>query len=149
MTEFDEESFGIIPVFLQNAAPLYLLIQHHHGHWGFPKGNPESGEEPQESAVRELQEETGIEAVEILDGFKSVETYWYKRKGERIHKRVTYFLGVVSTTETHADEGEVAACDWLPYSAARRQLTYDQAKETLKEAKEYLAKDSPPPRNVA
>lgn len=58
-----EKSFGVIPVFKQENNFTFCLIRHTEGHWGFPKGHQDIGESEQETATRELQEETGISTV--------------------------------------------------------------------------------------
>ena len=49
-----DRSFGVIPVRQQQGIRQYLLVQHHAGHWGFPKGHPDEGESPREAAERDL-----------------------------------------------------------------------------------------------
>lgn len=54
-------SYGIIPVFIsESGAKEYLILQNHKGFWGFPKGHHEGNESPEDTAIRETYEETGI-----------------------------------------------------------------------------------------
>ena len=59
-----EFSFGIVPLQCVNEQWQVLLVQHQAGHWAFPKGHAEIGEEPKQTAERELLEETGLVAKE-------------------------------------------------------------------------------------
>jgi len=61
-------SFGIIPIFkVQNRFSVMFVKQSERAVWGFPKGKPALGESPEETAVRELREETALEA-ELIGG---------------------------------------------------------------------------------
>ena len=58
----------------------YLLLHYESGHWDFPKGKIEEGETPEQAALRELKEETGIEDAEILPGFTEGIKYFFHRE---------------------------------------------------------------------
>ena len=66
-----EKSCGII---LYNEKKEYLIIRHVAGHWDFPKGHVENSETEEETALREILEETGLEAI-IFDGFRETVNY--------------------------------------------------------------------------
>lgn len=55
-----EVSYGIVPLRYMEGGWQILLIRHHAGHWTFPKGHADRGESPQQTAERELREETGL-----------------------------------------------------------------------------------------
>ncbi len=67
-----------------------LLIKNPSGVWTFPKGNIEKGETPQQAALREVEEETGVKG-KILEDLGEI-SYWYKFRGRKIFKTVRYFL---------------------------------------------------------
>ena len=138
MNDFDEESYGTVPVYLDSSTPLYLVMQQHQGHWGFPKGHPEGDETPQETAIRELREEVGIKEISLVEDWKAIDTYKYTKEQEVCNKRATYFLGITSETQTTLDAQEVIQCEWMPYTGAKKQLTFSESEDTLKKAKEYL-----------
>lgn len=114
---------------------VYLLLRYGWGHWGFVKGNVESGEDERETVLREAEEETGLtpEQLSLQDGFRETITYIYKKDGTAIHKEVVYFLAesssrAVSLSHEHTDYA------WLSYDRAMERLTYDNARTVLKKA---------------
>src|SRR5690242_3522002 len=91
-----EYSYGIIPLRRGSQGDWEaLLIQHGGGHWSFPKGHAEKGEKPEETAIRELQEETGLMIGKFLDVNPLKETYRFMWKGSYVHKTVAYYIAEV------------------------------------------------------
>src|SRR5205085_5256817 len=99
-----------------------------------PKGNIELGEWGPETAVREVREETGLEArlVEKLGDVK----YWYVRKwsdGERVFKIVSFFLlRYVSGSLRDYQRAEVDGAEWIPLEDAPKVLSYRGEKDMAK-----------------
>lgn len=87
-----------------------------------PKGHIDPGESADQTALREVREETGIEA-ELVEKLGDVR-YFYQRDGRRIFKIVSFFLCsyVGGSVEDHDDEIEEAW--WMPLEAAARELSY-------------------------
>lgn len=145
-----EKSAGAI-IFYRNPDNKieYLLLQHTAENWGFPKGLIEKGEKLEETALRECREETGLEKLELMPGFKETIRYFFKVKydyqvkergfkmGESVLKFVTYFL-VESKTNDVKISFEHKGFKWLPYEEALKQLTFKNAKEILEKADEFL-----------
>jgi 8-oxo-dGTP pyrophosphatase MutT (NUDIX family) len=111
------------------------------GTWALPKGTIDPGESPQETAVREVREETGIESrvVEKLGDVK----YVYTWDGERIFKVVSFFLlragrGRIGEIE-ESMRVEVAEARWLPLADAPRLLAYGGEREMAAKARDRLA----------
>ncbi len=101
--------------------------------WGLPKGMPELGETPEETAVREVNEETGLE-VEIGDLIDSIE-YWFVRPadGVRCHKTVHFYLMSPRGGDTARHDHEFDEVWWFPVSDALKTLTYgNEAKVVTK-----------------
>ena len=74
-------SYGVIPV-IKEAGEWKVFLINQYGsagdvYWTFPKGHPESGESPTDAALRELQEETGIELSELLEDHTYTQQYTY------------------------------------------------------------------------
>jgi bis(5'-nucleosidyl)-tetraphosphatase len=83
-----------------DAAGRQFLLMRHHDRWDLPKGHAEPGETPRQTALRETEEETGIDASRITldDAFVYSIAYpvTYREHGDRVfEKRVTYFIGYV------------------------------------------------------
>jgi len=132
-----EKSAGAIVFRKKGNEIFYLLLQYEAGHWGFPRGLIEKGETLEETAKREIEEETGIKNLKFLPGFKETIKYFFKWKGKNILKFVTYFLAQtkekkVSLSFEHKD------FEWLPYKEALEKLTFENSKEVLKKAHQFL-----------
>lgn len=112
----------------------YLLLKYGLGHWEFVKGHIEPGETEEETIMRELKEETGIDSAKIVNGFNEDYDYYFKFKGQKIHKRVSCYL-IKSNTKDVKISFEHEDFKWLTIDKAIRRVTYDNAKELLKKAK--------------
>ena len=93
-----EKSAGAI-VFRKDKEPIYLLLHYEAKHWDFPKGNIEAGETDIDTVKREIEEETGIKDIEIVNGFKEKIQYYFKFKGDLINKTVIFYIAKTSTKQ--------------------------------------------------
>ena len=103
------------------------------GHWDFPKGHVDKGETEIETATRELEEETGIKNIILLDNFRKTINYKIQKRDRKISKEVVFFIATTVETEInlsheHVDYG------WFDFTSALKQLTYDNARSVLSEA---------------
>jgi 8-oxo-dGTP pyrophosphatase MutT (NUDIX family) len=133
-----DEAFGIIPIQSHPDGDRFLLIQHHAGHWGFPKGHAETGESPLETACREFTEETGIQAFTVIDGVSFTEHYAFQKNGQKITKTVIYFPAWVQSTEVQRQEAEIKNYAWAAFADALNLITFTAAKQVLKDVNAYL-----------
>jgi 8-oxo-dGTP pyrophosphatase MutT (NUDIX family) len=117
----------------------YLLLHYEAGHWDFPKGNQEKNEKEEQTVAREIKEETSIEDIEFIDGFRETINYFYKRGNETIFKEVAFFLAQ-SATEKVKLSFEHIGYAWMSYENAYKRLTFNSAKELLKKADSFLHK---------
>ena len=131
-----EKSCGAV-VFFKNVQVKYLLLQYEAGHWDFVKGNVEPNESEAETVLRELKEETGIVATQLIDGFREQIQYFYRRQGETIQKEVVFYL-IQADTERVELSFEHVGYEWLDYQLALERLTFKNAKEVLQKAHAFL-----------
>ncbi|MBU0668398.1 NUDIX domain-containing protein [Patescibacteria group bacterium] len=137
-----EFSAGIV-LFTENGEQRkYLLLHYPGGHFDFPKGHLEGDETEKEAATRELEEETGITHLELIDGYCEKIKYQFRHQGGIIQKGVTFFLGKTSKEEVTISH-EHQASMWLPYKEAHRKLTFETAKNLLEKAENHLNRQNP------
>lgn len=144
-----EKSSGIIIFKRQENEILFLLLRYVNGHWDFPKGHIENNETAKETALRELDEETGIKNVSVFEDFEKNIHYFFRAKGtekiERIKagqkinifKKVKFFLGETYNTDVVVSERQDDYI-WLPFDQAVEKATYNNAKRLLRHANRYL-----------
>lgn len=141
MESMHEESFGIIPLrHFGNQWEVFLILHKHGNHWGFPKGKGDHGEEPLESATRELKEETGLVVEKLLPMEPISEEYSFYRGGKKVRKRVHYFPAIVSGALLLQPE-EIRDGKWLPFQEAYFQLTFDEAKKICSKIQQFIEND--------
>ncbi len=138
-----EKSAGAVIFSRADKKIEYLLLHYQAGHWDFPKGNIEKGEKLEETVKREVKEETGIEDIKFVPGFKENIKYFYRLKGRNIFKIVTFFLAETKTKKVKIS-WEHIGYQWLPCQEAFEQLTFKNAKEVLKKAYQFLEKNVTP-----
>ena len=104
---------------------------------GLPKGGPNRGETPEQTAVREVREETGINAT-VREPIGAVR-YWYRRGGRRVHKTVHFFLCDFVSGSTADHDHEVDEARWIPLADATRVLSYSGERALIEGALSKLA----------
>jgi 8-oxo-dGTP pyrophosphatase MutT (NUDIX family) len=87
-----------------------------------PKGHPDGHESAADAALREVREETGVEAT-LVEKLGDVR-YWYMRDGRRIAKVVSFFLLDYVSGELDDHDHEVEHAEWMSLADAARALTY-------------------------
>lgn len=126
----------------QDGAPdtLILVCQHsgHHG-WVFPKGfigDKILGETKEATAIREVEEETGVVG-KIVQPVTPI-TYWYEMTGEKHKKTVSYFIMSVVREDISSHDWEMENVEWVPMDAIAHRLTYDSDKTVWEEARKII-----------
>jgi 8-oxo-dGTP diphosphatase len=104
---------------------------------GLPKGGANAGESPEETAAREVREETGIN-VRVRERLGQVD-YRYRRGGRPIDKTVHFFLCEFEDGDTADHDHEVDDARWMPLADARHRLTYPGEREMIERALSILA----------
>ena len=133
-----ETSAGIVLFTNNSNKNEFLLLNYPQGHWDFIKGKIEQNETPHETALRETGEETGISNIEFIDGFEESVEYDFRFKKEEIHKRVIFFLAKTDEKKirlSHEHSGYI----WLEYNDALKKTTFENAKNILSKANEFLS----------
>jgi 8-oxo-dGTP pyrophosphatase MutT (NUDIX family) len=104
--------------------------------WCLPKGHLENGETPEQAAVREIEEETGVTG-RVIATLPGVE-YWFVEKGSRrVHKRVDYFLlAYVRGSAADFDAHEVSGAEWFPWDEGIARLSFDNERQVVEQARE-------------
>jgi len=136
-----EKSAGIVLFRNDSDKNEFLLLNYPQGHWDFVKGKIEQNETSHETALRETKEETGITNIEFVDGFEESVEYDFRFKKENIHKKVIFFLAKtyeknIKLSHEHNDYL------WLEYNDALKKTTFENAKNVLTKANEFLSSTS-------
>jgi len=127
-----EKSCGAI-VFNENTEKI-LLVKMHNGNWGFPKGHIESNETKEETAIREVFEETNIK-IKIIPNFEREIKYI---PNENTIKKVTFFAGITQEENVTVDSQEIEDFKWCSYEEALKLVTYKLQKDVLEKAKKVI-----------
>ncbi|EKE16077.1 MAG: NUDIX hydrolase [uncultured bacterium] len=146
-----EKSVGAVIFRRENGENKFLLLKYRSGQWDFPKGHREKGESEKETFVREIREETGLTEVEVMDGFRTVNRFFYTAKGneykERIEKgkstnifkRAVYYLARTENADVALDF-ENKDYVWVGFEKAIAMLGNDGSRRTLRKVHSFLIK---------
>src|SRR5437588_11742011 len=104
------------------SLEVVLVGRSHSGMWALPKGTPEAGETLEQVAVREVQEETGLE-VRLITYIGNI-SYSFVHDKIRFHKQVRHFLFEAIGGETSLHDAEYDRVEWFSIPEALRRLTY-------------------------
>jgi ADP-ribose pyrophosphatase YjhB (NUDIX family) len=97
--------------------------------WSLPKGHIEEGETPEQAAIREVAEETGITST--ITKSLGVIDFWFMAGGKRIHKTVHHFMFTEVGGTLLAQESEVDEVSWFPLSEIVERLAYPDEKKLI------------------
>ena len=129
-----EKSCGAIVI---NKNNKILLVHHNAGHWNFPKGHIENGETEEQTAIREVKEETNIDII-INNKYRYTTSYSPK---ENVMKEVVYFLAQNIDEDKKPQLEEVSEVKWFTLEEAMNTITYENSKEILNKLKKDIEEE--------
>lgn len=141
-----EKSAGAV-IFRKEGNKIYYLLLHYpstargaeRDYWDFPKGHIEKREKEIETVKREVEEETGLKDLKFIEGFKEWIKYFFRFKEKNILKFVTFYLAQTEEKEVKVSF-EHLGYEWLSFKEAIEKLTFNNAKEILIKAHQFLEK---------
>ncbi len=130
-------------VYKKDNSQIFILLILHSGLtankdevWTFPKGHIDGDEKPEETAVREVREETGVTAT-IIEKLGSIK-YTFVWEGDNVFKIVTWYLMEYVSGDVSGHDYEVMEAKWFEITEAEKLLTYSTDKQTFAKAKKFL-----------
>jgi 8-oxo-dGTP pyrophosphatase MutT (NUDIX family) len=124
-----------------NAALIGRLDRRGRLLWSLPKGHVEAGETEEDTAVREVMEETGIRG-EVVGKLGTID-FWFVAEGRRIHKTVHHFLLLATDPEGGLElsdaDLEVSEVAWVPLTEVSSRLAYADERRLLERVPDLLA----------
>jgi ADP-ribose pyrophosphatase YjhB (NUDIX family) len=104
--------------------------------WSLPKGHIEDGETPEEAAVREVEEETGIIG-RVVAPLGTID-FWFVAEDRRVHKTVHHYLMRALGGELSDSDVEVAEVAWVPLHELESRLAYADERRLIRRAAQLL-----------
>ena len=140
-----EISVGGVIFFEEENKRLYLLLEYErindkngrHNYWDFPKGHIEKDEKELDTLFREVKEETNLDKIDLVLGFKEKIKYFFKKDNKFVNKEVVYYLLKSGTKEVKISF-EHHNFKWVEYKKALSLIGFKNSKEILKKAELFL-----------
>lgn len=120
----------------RDVIEVVLVGRSRDNNWTLPKGTPGQGETQEETAIREVGEETGL-TVRIVAEIGSIH-YWFSRRGVRYKKEVMHYLMVATGGDLALHDHEYDEARWFPFSEATQRLTHENESGIVRRAEEVI-----------
>ncbi|MBU0457041.1 MAG: NUDIX domain-containing protein [Nanoarchaeota archaeon] len=135
-----ERSAGMVLFRERNGKREYLLLHYNYKseYWGLAKGLIEKDESEEDTALRETKEETGLEKIEFVNGFKNKIGYFLKREEKVIYKEVIWFLGKVSDENDGKVSEEHDKLGWFSYEETLKMMKFKKDRSMVVKAEKFL-----------
>jgi len=137
-----EKSAGAVVFRRAGRKIKYLLLHYESGHWDFPRGHIERGETEQETAAREIKEETGIKKINFIPDFRISTSWFYRKKvGKRMlvsNKTAVLFLAETKVHQVKISDEHIGY-KWLDFDKAIANLTFANSQKILEKADAFLS----------
>jgi len=133
-----DKSCGAVVFTRKDGQIQYVIVREVSGFCSFPKGHVEAGETEEQTAIREIYEETGLTPT-LISGFREVEEYIPAEMPD-VKRQVVYFLAKFEDQELQTRPGEIDEVMLLSYEQALESFEYESQKNILKAAKDFLEK---------
>lgn len=146
-----EKSVGAIIFRITHGQIEFLFMKYRNGHWEFPRGKVEDDETERETMQREIEEETGVSQLRVIDEFRETMKFSYKAHGQElidrkrdkscmyIHKKAVFYLAE-AIDEDVVISHEHQKFRWLAFEDGYEKLTFKNAQAILFAAHKSLEK---------
>lgn len=140
LPKVEETSAGGVVLDLTSDPPAVALIARHDRRsrllWSLPKGHVEAGETPEQAALREVQEETGL--VGRIVAPLGVIDFWFVVEDKRIHKTVHHYVIEAVGGELSDEDVEVEAVEWIPFHQVVRRLAHGDERRLVEKVSQIV-----------
>jgi 8-oxo-dGTP pyrophosphatase MutT (NUDIX family) len=131
---------GVVYRLVDGQVEIVLCGRDNPVRWSLAKGTPDAGESLEETALREVREETGLE-VRLEEPIKSID-YWFSDREDSVlyHKTVHFYLMAPTGGDTDQHDPEFDVVQWFPSNEALKFLAYANEADVLKQALVLISK---------